>query len=44
MIRGKYLYEIDCPQVSPFLPEKIDDLQLINEEECLDYLLSQGYF
>ena len=40
MIRDGWLYEIDSPQVAPFLPEKLDDLTLISEEECLEWLLN----
>ena len=39
MIRGNILYEIDSPQTGPFLPEKIDDIKLITEQECLDWII-----
>jgi len=41
MIRDGYLYEIDSPQVAPFLPDKLDDLILISEEECLEWMLNR---
>lgn len=34
------LYEIDSPQVSPFLPEEIE-IKKITEIECLKWLLSK---
>lgn len=30
-----YWYEIDCPQCSPFLPDEIDTICCISEEEVL---------
>lgn len=40
MIRDGWLYEIDSPQTSPFLPDILDDLTLISEEHCLEWMLS----
>jgi len=42
MIRDGWLYEIDSPQVAPFLPERLDDLTLVSEQECLDYLIHKS--
>jgi hypothetical protein len=39
MIRDGWLYDIDSPQVSPFLPEKLEDLTLISEQYCLDWMI-----
>ena len=39
MVVGNILYEIYCPQTSICLPQKIDDIILITERECLLYLL-----
>jgi len=43
MIRDGWLYEIDSPQTAPFLPEVLDDLTLISEEYCLEWMLSNGH-
>lgn len=40
MIRGEWLYDIDCPQISPFLPYNIDDLTLVSEQYCLEWILN----
>lgn len=40
MVVGNILYEIYCPQTSICLPQKVDDIILITERECLLYLLS----
>lgn len=34
------LYEIDNPQVAPFLPEKIEIEAILSESECLKWLLN----
>lgn len=39
IIRGDKAYEINVWQTLPFLSEVIDDLRLISEEECLNWLL-----
>ena len=39
MVVGNILYEIYCPQTSICLPQKVDDIILITERECLLYLL-----
>lgn len=39
MQRGNWHYDIDCPQCFPFLPEQLDNIQMISETECLDWLL-----
>ena len=41
MQRNNIHYEIDCPQVSPFLPEEVILLDVLSETECLDYILKQ---
>lgn len=35
-----YHYEIDCPQCSPFLPDKIKIVDVFSDEKCLDWLLN----
>ena len=35
---GKH-YVIDCPQCYPFLPKKIEIVDVFSEEECLEWLL-----
>lgn len=39
MQRGKWHYEISCPQCSPFLPEQLENIEMISESECLDFLM-----
>ena len=39
IIRGNKAYEINSWQTAPFLPKVLDDLKLISEDECLDWLL-----
>lgn len=41
IIRDDKAYEIISWQCAPFLNYPIDDLKLISEEECLDYLLKK---
>ena len=42
LIKGNNVYEIDCPQVAPFLPDELDDLILISEEYCLEWILNKN--
>lgn len=42
IIKDNNVYEIDSPQVAPFLPGKLDDLTLISEELCLNWILKQN--
>lgn len=39
MIINNILYEIENYQCSPYLPEYVDEVRLINERECLIYIL-----
>lgn len=39
MIVDGVLYEIENFQCSPYLPEFVDDIKIINSRECLEYLL-----
>ena len=39
MIIDNVLYEIENFQCSPYLPEEVDDIKLITEQECLEHLL-----
>ena len=32
-----YLYDIDFPQCSPFLPNEIDSIEVINTKDLLEY-------
>lgn len=41
MQRNGWHYEIDCPQCSPFLPDKIKVLDVFSDTKCLDWLLNQ---
>jgi hypothetical protein len=40
MIRNGYLYEIESFQTAPFLPSELDDLTLISEQYCLEWMLN----
>ena len=39
MQRNDYHYDIDCPQCSPFLPDKIKILNVFSDSGLLDWLL-----
>jgi len=41
IIRENKAYEINSWQTAPFLPDVIDDLTLISEKECLNWLIEQ---
>lgn len=41
MQRGNWHYQIDCPQCSPFLPDKIKIRDVFSDSKCLDWLLNQ---
>lgn len=42
MVRNGCLYEIDSFQCEPFLPDKLDDIKLVSESECLDWMLENN--
>ena len=44
LIVGHTLYDIDSPQVEPYLPKDVDDIVLITERECLFYLLGRKQY
>lgn len=39
MIVDGWLYEIENFQCPPYLPKHVDEIKLINEKECLEYML-----
>jgi hypothetical protein len=39
MQRNGWHYEIDCPQCSPFLPDRIKIKDVFSDSKCLDWLL-----
>lgn len=41
MQRNGWHYEINCPQCSPFLPDKIKIIDIFSDIKCLDWLLNQ---
>lgn len=43
MIVNGWLYEIENFQCLPYLPKEIDDIKLITERECLEYMLQYNY-
>ena len=40
MIIDGVLYNIENFQCSPYLPKEVDDIKLITERECLEYILN----
>lgn len=44
MIINDVLYEIKNFQCSPYLPEYVDEINLISSRECLEYMLEWGDF
>lgn len=42
MIIGKWYYEIVNFQCMSYLPEEVDDIKLISERECLEYILEHN--
>lgn len=41
-IRDNTFLLIETPSVEPFLPEEIDEIILISDQECIDFLLKQN--
>ena len=41
MAKGTCCYSIDNPQVAPYLPCELDDLTLISEDYCIDWLIEK---
>lgn len=41
MLRDGWLYEIENFQTMPYLPNELDNIELISEIECLDWMLKQ---
>lgn len=41
MIVDFVLYEIENFQCSPYLPKMVDDIKIITERECLEFMLNQ---
>lgn len=42
MIMDNVLYEIENFQCSPYLPKRVDDIKLITERQCLEYILRRN--
>ena len=42
MIVDGWLYEIENFQCFPYLPKEIEDIELISERECLNYMLKNN--
>lgn len=40
MIVDNVLFEIETFQCSPYLPKEVDDIKLISERECLEWMLN----
>lgn len=41
MIIDGILYEIENFQCSPYLPKEVDEIKLVSEKDCLNYMLNQ---
>lgn len=41
MIVDNVLYQIENFQCSPYLPKEVDDIKLVSERECLEYLINK---
>jgi len=41
MIVNGVLYEIENSQCAPYLPKFVDDIKIISERECLEYMLNK---
>lgn len=39
--KDNYHFEIDNPQCFPFLPEKVEIIKVMSEEECLEWLIKR---
>ena len=39
VVNGKYHYEIESFQSVPFLPDKLDEMVMISEDECKEYMI-----
>lgn len=42
MQKGDIHYEIDNPQCSPFLPSEFSILDILSEQECLEWLITNN--
>lgn len=40
MIIDNVLYEIENFQCSPYLPDEVDDIKIMSERECLEYMIN----
>lgn len=38
MIIGEYLYETEAYQQIPFLPKEVDDIKIVTERECVEWI------
>ena len=39
MIIGEYLYETEAYQQMPFLPKEVDDIKIVSEKECVEWMI-----
>ena len=42
MIIGNILYEIENFQCMPYLPDEVDDIRIISERKCLEWLVNHN--
>ena len=42
MIMGDILYEIDHFQCMPYLPDEVDDIIIVSERKCLEWLVNHN--
>lgn len=39
MIIGEYLYETEAYQQTPFLPKEVDNIKIVSERECVEWMI-----
>lgn len=39
MIIGEYLYQTEAHQQPPFLPKEVDDIKIVSERECVEWII-----
>ena len=42
MIMGDILYEIENFQCMPYLPDEVDDIRIVSERKCLEWLVNHN--
>ena len=42
MIMGDILYEIENFQCMPYLPDEVEDIRIVSERKCLEWLVNHN--